>query len=227
MNVEIKYRPAFSIAFLHLSPSEKVRVEAGAMVSMSSDMTLTTKAQGGLLKSLSRSVFGRESFFMNDYQAGSDGGFVAVAPPLPGDMVVVTLEHPMLIQSGSYIASETGVDLDTKWGGAKTFFASEGLIMLHASGQGQLVLSAYGAIDEIDLAAGQKITIDTGHLVAFNDNIGFKIKKVGGMKSTLFSGEGLVIELTGPGNVLTQTRSTDQFLSWLIPKLPQQNASSS
>jgi uncharacterized protein (TIGR00266 family) len=227
MNVEIKYRPAFSIAFLHLSPDENVRVEAGAMVSMSSDTTLQTKAQGGLLKSLSRSVFGRESFFMNDYQASPNGGFVAVAPPLPGDMVVFTLEHPMLIQSGSYIASETSVDLDTKWGGAKTFFASEGLIMLRASGHGQLVLSAYGAIDEINLAAGQKITIDTGHLVAFNDNIGFKIKKVGGMKSTLFSGEGLVIELTGPGNVYTQTRSTDQFLSWLIPKLPKQNASSS
>jgi uncharacterized protein (TIGR00266 family) len=227
MKIDIKYRPAFSISYLNLAPQEEVRVEAGAMVSMSSDMSIQTKAQGGLFKSLTRSMLGRESFFMNTYQAGANGGFVAVAPPLPGDMISFPLEHPMLIQSGSYIASETGIDLDTKWGGAKTFFASEGLIMLRAAGQGQVVLSAYGAIDEINLEPGQKITVDTGHLVAFNENIGFQIKKIGGMKSTLFSGEGLVVELTGPGHVLTQTRSTDQFLSWLIPKLPHNNASSS
>ena len=226
MNIEIKYRPSFSIAFINLSPQESVRVEGGAMVSMSSDMTLETKAQGGFLKSLTRSIIGKESFFLNDFQAGRNGGFVAVAPPLPGDMSVIHLERPMLIQSGSYMASEIGVEMDTKWGGAKTFFASEGLIMLRVSGKGQVVVSSYGAIHEVNLEEGQKITVDTGHLVAFNDNIGFAVKKVGGMKSTLFSGEGLVVELTGPGRVLTQTRSTDQFLSWLIPQLPRNSDSS-
>jgi uncharacterized protein (TIGR00266 family) len=117
-----------------------------------------------------------------------------------------------------------GIDVDTKWGGAKTFFASEGLIMLRAQGQGKLLLSSYGAIHEMNLAAGQGYTVDTGHLVAFSDGVGFQVRPIGGVKSTLFSGEGLVVDLTGPGRVLLQTRSSDAFLAWLIPKLPKQSS---
>src|SRR5690606_24347021 len=92
----------------------------------------------------------------------------------------------LMVQSGSYVASEIGVEVDTRWGGAKTFFASEGLIMLHASGRGKLVLSSYGAIHELELAPGQTYTVDTGHLVAFDDAMGFEVRRVGGLKSTLF-----------------------------------------
>jgi len=189
---------------------------------MSPDVTLETKAAGGLLKSLARSMLGGESFFQNTYQAPSGGGVITVAPPLPGDLFALDLSNETLIvQSGSYVASEMGIELDTKWGGAKTFFASEGLIMLRASGSGKLLLSSYGAIHEFDLKAGQTQTFDTGHLVAFSDGMGFKVRRIGGIKSTLFSGEGLVVDLTGPGRVLMQTRSTDAFLSWLIPQLPK------
>jgi len=66
--------------------------------------------------------------------------------------------------------------------------------------------------------------VDTGHLVAFTEGMGFKVRAVGGLKSTLFSGEGLVVDLTGPGKVLIQTRSEDAFLAWLIPKLPKQQS---
>jgi uncharacterized protein (AIM24 family) len=61
--------------------------------------------------------------------------------------------------------------------------------------------------------------------VAFTDGIGYQVRAVGGLKSTLFSGEGLVVDLTGPGRLLLQTRSTDQFLAWLIPQLPTQRGS--
>ncbi|MBG0771538.1 MAG: TIGR00266 family protein, partial [Anaerolineaceae bacterium] len=190
------------------------------------DVAIETKARGGLLKSLGRAVLGGESFFQNTFKAGSQGGEITVAPALPGDMHVVQLNNNgMVVQSGSYVASENGVSVDTKWGGAKTFFASEGLIMLQISGQGKAILSSYGAIHELDLAAGQHYTVDTGHLVAFSQNMGFNVRAVGGFKSTLFSGEGLVVDLTGPGKVLLQTRSTDAFLSWLLPKLPKDHSS--
>jgi uncharacterized protein (AIM24 family) len=61
--------------------------------------------------------------------------------------------------------------------------------------------------------------VDTGHLVAIDEGIGFTVRAVGGLKSTLFSGEGLVVDLTGPGRVLLQTRSTDAFLTWLMPQV--------
>ncbi|MCX7856220.1 MAG: TIGR00266 family protein [Anaerolineae bacterium] len=227
MEVNILYRPSYSLGVIRLGPNEEIRVESGAMVSMSQGVTVETKAAGGILKSLARSVLAGESFFQNTFRAPAGGGEVTVAPALPGDLFVLELRNEsLMVQSGAYVASEAGVNLDTKWGGAKTFFASEGLIMLRASGTGKLLLSSFGAIHEVNLGAGEMYTVDTGHLVAFTEGIGFKVRRVGGMKSTFFSGEGLVVDLTGPGRVLLQTRSTDAFLSWLIPKLPKQSSGS-
>ncbi len=222
MEVEILYRPSYSLGVLRLAGGEQVRVEGGSMVAMSQGIVLETKATGGVLKSLARSVLGGESFFQNVYTAPPGGGEVAVAPALPGDLFALDLSNEQLmVQSGSYVASEMGIALDTKWGGAKTFFASEGLIMLRASGTGKLVLSSYGAIHDLNLEAGQTYTVDTGHLVAFSEGMNFRVRAVGGLKSTIFSGEGLVVDLAGPGRVLLQTRSTSAFLAWLIPKLPK------
>ena len=223
MQVEIRYRPSYSLALVKLDPGEAIRAEAGAMVSMSPGLALETKVAGGLLAGLKRSLLGGESFFMNTYRAPAQGGEIALAPVLPGDMIVRELrDESLLVQSGSYVASSEGINLDTKWSGARTFFAREGLIMLRVSGTGKLILSSYGAIHEVDLGPGESYTVDTGHLVAFTEGMGFKVRTVGGLKSTLFSGEGLVVDLTGPGKVLIQTRSEDAFLAWLIPKLPKQ-----
>lgn len=227
MDIDILYKPSYSLGQISLSGGEKLQVEAGAMVSMSSGVTLETKAAGGLIKSLARSMLGGESFFQNTYQAPAQGGQITVAPVLPGDLFTLELQNEsVLLQSGAYVASEMGIEIDTKWGGPRTFFASEGLVMLRAQGSGKLVLSSYGAIHEMNLAAGESHTVDTGHLVAFSDGMGFDVRQVGGLKSTLFSGEGLVVDLTGPGRVLMQTRSQDAFLAWLIPKLPQTDQSS-
>lgn len=226
MQTEIQYRPSYSLAVVKLDPGETIRVEAGAMVGMSPGITLETKAAGGLLASLKRSMLGGESFFMNLYRAPAQGGEITLAPVLPGDMVVRELKgETLLVQSGSYVASSEGIEIDTKWTGAKTFFAREGLVMLKASGTGTLILSSYGAIHEKELGPGETYTVDTGHLVAFSEGMGFNVRMVGGIKSTLFSGEGLVVDLTGPGKVLMQTRSEDAFLTWLIPKLPKERRS--
>jgi uncharacterized protein (TIGR00266 family) len=221
MQLKILYRPSYSLGVLNLVGQEQIRVEAGAMVSMSHGVTIETEATGGILKSFARSMLGGESFFQNIIIAPPDGGEVTVAPALPGDMFAVNLKGDLLVQSGSYVASEMGVEISTKWGGAKTFFASEGFIMLKATGQGKLLLSSYGAIHKVDLEPGEEYTVDTGHLVAFSEHMGFNVRRVGGWKSTLFSGEGLVVDLTGPGRIFLQSRSMDAFLSWLIPKLPK------
>lgn len=220
MKTDILYRPSYSMAVVDLSPDEMIQVEAASMVSMSAGMTLETKMAGGLLSALKRSLLGGESFFLNEYRASTQGGRIMLAPALPGDVHVRELEgEALLVQSGSYLASGVGIMVDTKWGGSKTFFASEGLIMLKCEGRGTLILSSYGAIHEEALAAGETLTVDTGHLVAFSEGMGFDVRTVGGIKSTLFSGEGLVVDLTGPGHLLMQTRSTDAFLTWLMPQV--------
>ncbi len=224
MQTEIKYRPAYALAIVSLGPDEAVRVESGSMVSTSADIQIETKAEGGLLKSLGRSLLGGESFFQNKYRAGKQGGEITLAPALPGDIFCVELAgETLMLQSGAFLACAETVTLDTKWTGAKTFFASEGAIMLKAQGHGTLLFSSYGAIHERNLAAGEKYRVDTGHLVAFSEGMNFEVQQVGGLKATIFSGEGLIVELTGPGRVLIQSRSQDAFLNWLIPRLPSKN----
>lgn len=227
MQIQIDDRPSYAIAKVALDPGEDIVAEGGAMVAMTGGFEIETKARGGFLKSLARSTLGGESFFMNTFKAPANGGTLSLAPALPGDMRVIELSgESLMVQSGGFIASSPSLDVETKWSGAKTFFAKEGAIMLRVSGTGTLIIAAYGAIEEIQLGPGEKYTVDTGHLVTFSEGIGFDVKKVGGWKSTLLSGEGLVVDLTGPGTVTLQTRSQDAFLGWLIPRLPTQGASS-
>ena len=226
MKTDILYRPAYSLAVVNLEANESIRAESGAMVSMSADLIMETKAQGGILKSLARAALGGESFFMNTFTASPSGGMITLAPSLPGDVVEINLSNQSIfVQSGSYLASSTGIAVDTSWGGAKTFFAREGLILLKVSGSGKVIISSYGAIHEVNLAVGEKYVVDTGHLVTFESTMNFAVRKVAGWKSTIFGGEGLVVELTGPGNLTLQTRSQDAFINWLIPKLPKQSNS--
>lgn len=223
MKVEVLYRPSYSLAKVSLGVKEQIQVEGGAMVGMTPDIDMETHARGGVLKSLSRAVLGGESFFMNTYTGKTEGDQIFLAPALPGDLSVIELhDQTLLVQSGAYIASSEGVEVNTKWTGAKTFFGKEGAIMLKVSGTGTLIISSYGAIHAMSLAPGEKFVVDTGHLVSFDEKVDYRVKKVAGWKSTLLSGEGLVAELTGPGDINIQSRSQTAFLAWLIPHIPTQ-----
>jgi len=221
MDIEIIHRPSYSLAIAKLTPNERIRAEAGAMVSMSGDVQIETKAEGGILKSLGRAVLGGESFFQNFFVASAAGGEVTLAPELPGDIAVIEMSSSkLMIQAGSYMASESTVELTAKVS-VKAFMSAEGISMLEASGSGTLLVSSYGAIFEKTLDAGEKYIVDTSHLVAFDGTMTVQPKTVGGMKSTLFSGEGLVVELTGPGKIYIQTRSPQALINWIIPQIPR------
>jgi len=224
MEVDIQFRPSYSLAIVKLGAGERIRADSGAMVSHSASVAVETKAEGGLFKSLGRAMLGGESFFQNFWVAGPQGGEVTLAPDLPGDIALIEMTGaPLLIQSGSYLASENGVELSTKLSG-KAFRAGEGVSMLETTGTGKVLVSSYGAIFERTLAAGEKYIVDTTHLVAFDANMGVQTQAVGGLKSTLLSGEGLVVELTGPGQIYMQTRSPKALIDWIIPQVPQKSS---
>ena len=221
MRHEVKYSPAYALALIDLDAGEKIQAETGAMVSMSSTIEMETSARGGVLSGLRRSVLGGESFFVNTFSAAQQPGQVTVAPALPGDIIALELtSQTLMVQSGSFLAATDQITVDTKWGGAKTFFSKEGLFLLKCEGHGTIWVSSYGAIHPIDLDAGEPYVVDTGHMVAFDESVGYKVGKAGGWKTTLLGGEGLVVNLTGPGRSYMQTRSPDSFIEWLAPKLP-------
>jgi len=221
MEIDIKYQPAYSLAIVRLNSGEAVQAESGAMVSMTANLSMDTQMKGGVFGALKRTVLGGESLFSNTFRAEGGPAEITLAPSLPGDISHVRIERQTLyIQSGSFLAGDPSIELDTKWGGARTFFGGEGLFLLKASGTGDLLVSSYGAIHKVPITGGRPYVCDTGHVVAFGEGLTFDVRKVGNWKSTILGGEGLVCEFRGEGDLYLQTRSTQAFLSWLIPRLP-------
>jgi len=228
MRYEIQYGPAYALAVVHLDEGERFRSEAGAMVTMSDTIRIETKGGGGLGSILRRSVLGGESLFMNDMVATQPDSRLTLAPALPGDIVGVEIPggRDLLVQSGSYMASTAEVNVDTQFGAGKTFFSGEGLFLLKLTGPGLTLLSSYGAIVPMELAAGESHVVDSGHIVAFDSGMGYEVKKAGdSWKTTLLGGEGLVCRITGPGRMWFQTRSPGGLVDWLLPRLPNKSSS--
>jgi uncharacterized protein (TIGR00266 family) len=219
MQVATRQGPAYGVARLTLGPNEPVRVEGGAMMAMSGGVTLQAKAEGGIMKSLKRAALGGESFFVSTYTAPSSGGFVDVAPRLPGDITTYDIApgRALFIQKGSWLANETTVNIETQWGGFKNMFGSEGGFIIRGEGQGTVVFACYGALEMWNLEPGQGITVDTGHMVAYEDTVQMTIRKAsgGGLVQSFKSGEGLVFDFQGPGRVWTQTRNPNELMSWI------------
>lgn len=226
MQYEIQYQPSYALAIVHLDTGERFRAEAGAMVTMDESIRIETKTGGGLGSVLRRSVLGGETLFVNDMVATRDDSRLTLAPALPGDIVGLELGagQELFVQSGSYMASSPEVVVDTKFGAGKSFFSGEGLFLLKLTGPGTVLLSSYGAIAPIELAAGETHMVDTGHMVAFDATMGYEVKKAGNSwKTTLLGGEGLVVRISGPGRFYFQTRSPGGLLDWLIPRIPQRS----
>ena len=171
------------------------------------------------MSGLKRMVAG-ESFFQNRFKAEGKSGEVTFAPTFVGDMQQYEMQNnTLLIQSKSFVCSGVDVDLDSKWGGGKTFFGGEGFILLKASGHGPIVFNAFGGIRRVDIDGS--FTVDTGHIVAFEDTLTFKVERFGGgWKSFIFGGEGLVCHFQGKGALWIQTRNPKEFGQLLGAKLP-------
>ena len=224
MNVEVLCRPGSAAAKLTLGDSEHVTAEAGAMIAMSPDTTVETtthkrgqkKAKIG--KALKR-MFAGESFFLNHFTAGSNGGDLYISTNLPGDMIPVELQNQKLIvQSGSFVACDAGVDIDVGWQGFKSLFSGESLFWLHLSGTGNVVLNSFGAVYEIEVA-GEYI-VDTGHIVAFDEGLSFSVTKAAkSWASSILGGEGLVCKFSGNGRIYCQSHNSNAFGQTLAPML--------
>jgi uncharacterized protein (TIGR00266 family) len=226
MKINLQHRPSYALGIVDLAAGEAVRAEPGAMVSMSANLQVESGLQGGLQKSAMRKMLGGESFFVNTFTAQGGPGQITFAPSLPGDIEMVDVKGELFVQSGSFLAGEESVEIETKFGGATSFFSSEGLFLLHLKGSGQVLMSSFGAIHKMTLDGSNNVIIDTGHVVAFEPTVQWKVKKVSGLFTSLISGEGLVCEFSGRGDVWLQTRSNQAFLDWLIPRLPTAHASS-
>ncbi|HEX8147275.1 MAG TPA: TIGR00266 family protein [Pyrinomonadaceae bacterium] len=220
---EILHQPSFALAVVRLAAEQSILAEAGAMVSMSANVELQSQMKGGLMGALKRAV-GGESAFVSTFTARGGPGEVTFAPGSPGDIAAIEMSNQLFfVQSSSYLAGDAGLIVDTRWGGAKTFFGGEGLFVLQVSGTGLLLLSSFGAIHRKRLSAGERYVVDTGHLVAWEGTTQYTLRKAAaGFFRSMVSGEGVVAEFTGPGEILIQTRNLAALAGLLRPFFPSQ-----
>ncbi|PIU58671.1 TIGR00266 family protein [Candidatus Bathyarchaeota archaeon CG07_land_8_20_14_0_80_47_9] len=218
MKYEIKYKPAYSMLVVSLEKGETITGEAGAMTYMDTAIEPhTRKREKSLLGSLGMSIIGRQSFWVNDYTAVAGPGEVGLVSAPVGDIETLEVKpnQGYIIQKSAYIASTQNVDLDIKWEGFTKGLFGQGLFMIKVTGNGMLFINTFGAVDKHTLKPGQTMIVDNFHLVAFSDTCNYKVTKFGGLKETLLGGEGLVTQITGPGDIYIQTKNLKEFVDWL------------
>lgn len=224
----IEHQGAFALAVINLQAEQAIAAEAGAMVSMTSNIDLYSELKGGVFGALKRAV-GGESAFVSTFTAKGGPGEVTFAPGAPGDVAGIEMRgQTFMVQSSSYLAGDTSLVVDTKFGGAKSFFGGEGLFVLQISGTGLLLVSSFGAIHRRTLRPGEQYVVDTGHLVAWEGHMQYNLRKAAksGYLRSLLSGEGMVAEFSGPGEILIQTRNLAAFAGLLKPFFPSQGGGS-
>lgn len=227
-NWEIQHAGAFALAVINLQSEQAICAEAGAMVSMSSNVELYSEMKGGIFGALKRAV-GGESAFVSTFTSRGGAGEVTFAPGMPGDIAGIEIQNQtFMVQSSSYLAGDTSLQVETKFGGAKSFFGGEGLFVLQITGNGLLLVSSFGAIHRKTLRPGEMYVVDTGHLVAWEGHMQYNLRKAAkaGFFRSMLSGEGMVAEFQGPGEILIQTRNLAAFAGLLKPFFPSQSGGS-
>ncbi|HJH57655.1 MAG TPA: TIGR00266 family protein [Euryarchaeota archaeon] len=212
---------------IELQPGEEFNSVAGAMAYMSGNMRMESKMEGGLMAGLKRSLSGA-SLFLLRYTPQGGVGTIGLAGRAPGKVLDVDVSQgAWIVQKTGYLGSETTVNLDMALQKrlGSMMFGGEGLILQRISGTGRAFIHACGDLNVVDLAPGQQYKVSTANAVAWEDTVSYDISSVGGLKTALFSGEGLfVTTLTGPGKIVIQSMTLGDLAEALIPYMPQQSS---
>ena len=232
MKYEILYGNAFPVVRCELERGESVKAESDAMIAMSGTLDVEGSMDGNLLGGLARKFLAGEKFFFQTIRASRGPGKVLLGPSSLGGIVDVELDgsYHLRVQKDGFLASTSGITVDTAMQNLmQGFFSREGFFVLDVHGRGTVFLSSFGAIHAINLAPGEEVVIDNGHLVAWPDYMNYRIEKASnGWISSMVSGEALVCRFTGPGVILIQTRKPEGFRQWregMLPPSARQNRS--
>ncbi len=221
----VKHGPSFSLLEVVLAPDEVLIAEAGTMVARASHLGMEVKLNAGRdagffgkLKmfgiALLRKVIGGETFFVNHFSSPR-GGWVWLAPALSGGVKHIPLQgQSMMFSTGAFLASAGDIELKLRFGGLRALLAKEGAFFVEVSGHGELWVTSYGAIDEVQ--CNGTYIVDSGHIVGFDSSLEFDIRSPGGGAMGFFaSGEGLVCAFRGQGRILIQSRNVGSLVGWL------------
>ncbi len=209
MKFTIEQNPEFTWLKILVPTQEKVFVEASAMASMTSNMSLKALFRGGL-----RRFFTGENLFLSEFTATGFDGEVCIAPGPNGDIGHVELNNETFyLSSTSYLAHTQGLNYETKFQRlSQGLLSGAGWFLVKMQGKGDLWFNGYGQIVPIDVH--DNLVIDNGHIVGFSEGVEYDIIRLGDYKSLFFSGEGFVCRFRGSGKVYVQTKKPAALISW-------------
>jgi len=212
---------------VELNPDEEFHSMAGAMAYMTGNVRMEAVMEGGLMSGLKRSISG-SSLFLVKYKSQNGVGVVGLGGNVPGKILDIDVgKGNWIVQKTGYLGAQPSVKLDMafqkKLGAA--FFGGEGFILQRLSGQGMAFINACGDLNLVELKAGEQYKVSTANAVAWEESVSYDISAAGGIKTSLFGGEGLfVTTLTGPGKIVIQSMTLQDLANALIPYLPSNNS---
>lgn len=212
---------------INLNPGESIYTESGGMTWMTDGMQMETNAKGGLMKGLGRMLTG-DSFFMATYSATRPGDYITIASSFPGHILSLAVGNgkEYICQKQSFLCAQPGVTLsvETVKGLKGGLFGGEGFFLQRLSGEGLAFLELDGSVEEIELAPGEALKVQTGNVACYEPTVGYSAEMVKGFKNVLFGGEGLFLTtLRGPGKVWLQTMSLPSFAERIVPFIKSGN----
>jgi uncharacterized protein (TIGR00266 family) len=218
LKYEIKYQPSYSMLEVELDQDERITGESGSLTYMTPNIDINARTRKkSLLSSLKTSILGGQSLFVTDFTSKDGPGKVALVAAPIGDIIKIdiTPENGYIIQRSAYLASTQNIDLDVRWEGFTRGLFGQGVFMVKTTGNGDLFINSFGALDKHVLEPGEQLVVDNFHLVAFSDTCEYEVRKFGSWKDTVFSGEGFVTYIEGPGEVYIQTKNLREFVDWI------------
>ena len=231
--------PVFSVTgdvdpFLHVSmkQGETIYCESDAMVMMETALDLKGKMTGGLGGAIMRRFANGESFFQQHIEAVRGSGDCLLSPTLPGAIEVVDVgARQYLLNDGAFVAATSGTEMKvrTQSLGNALFAQSGGFFVMETAGTGQVVVSGFGSMFQLDVEPGKDVVIDNSHVVCWDNSLKYEISVttgggagggggiggfLGNIVNSVTSGEGIVLRFSGSGKVFICSRNRDAFLKW-------------
>jgi uncharacterized protein (TIGR00266 family) len=204
-NIREGQAPAVVVA---LQPGERLTSEAGAMMFISGDISMDVEMPGGLMGGLKRKLLAGESLFLTRYVANGTGA-VGITGPFPGSIRQHELDGEIICEKHAYLGHHGEVEISSAFAqrlGMGVRGGGEGFVLQRLTGKGTVWLHGGGDFLDFDLAAGQRLIVDTGCMVMVEPTVKYEVKMQGGVAKSLFGGEGLfLVHMTGPGHVTLQT----------------------
>ena len=225
MRPTIEFKPSYTLLTLELSAGEAIKAEPGAMVAQQGVEMKTGMGGGGTVRRAEEGA-GRRVLLREHVHGGGRRGLGEPGSVHSGGHHVVRSAsrqqpvHPVELLPGLRRERADGRRLPGIQGASSEARASSSSRAYAERGEGTVYSNSYGAIKQVRVEPGKELVVDTGHLVAFTDEVEYSIGKVGGIRSLIAGGEGLVMKFRGDGHVWIQTRNMSSLAEKLIPFLP-------